>query len=92
MHNIGIIRRISKVFQRKKLKFQVDQIRKYRPYVVVGHDEKGEYSHGQHILNTHLLKDAILKANDSLFETDNNYEPWEISKLYLHLEVVLLFP
>lgn len=67
------------------LAFQVDQIRKYKPYVVVGHDEKGEYSHGQHILNTHLLKDAILKANDSGYQTSYNYDPWQISKLYLHL-------
>lgn len=67
------------------MKFQVDQIRRFRPYVVVGHDEKGEYSHGQHILNTHLLKDSIIKAGDKEYITDNSYEPWNISKLYLHL-------
>jgi len=67
------------------LAFQVNQIRKFKPYVVVGHDEKGEYSHGQHILNTHLLKDAIVKAADKDYQTTKDYDPWDISKLYLHL-------
>lgn len=65
------------------LLFEVNQIRKFRPYVVVGHDEKGEYSHGQHILNTDVLKEAIIIANDTDYKTD--YEPWQINKLYLHL-------
>ena len=69
------------------LKFQVEMIRRFRPQVVVGHDEKGEYSHGQHILNTHLLKQAIDKANDTSFDeaTYSKYGNWQISKLYLHL-------
>lgn len=69
------------------LKFQVEMIRRFKPQVVVGHDEKGEYSHGQHILNTHLLKQAIYKANDSLYDESsfNKYGNWQISKLYLHL-------
>ena len=69
------------------LKFQVEMIRRFKPQVVVGHDEKGEYSHGQHILNTHLLKQAIYKANDSLYDeaSFNQYGNWQISKLYLHL-------
>lgn len=69
------------------LKFQVEMIRRFRPQVVVGHDEKGEYSHGQHILNTYLLKQAIYKANDSTFDeiSYNKSGNWQISKLYLHL-------
>lgn len=69
------------------LKFQVEMIRKFKPQVVVGHDEKGEYSHGQHILNTYLLKQAIYNANDSTFDETsyNKYGNWQISKLYLHL-------
>ena len=69
------------------LKFQVEMMRRFKPQVVVGHDEKGEYSHGQHILNTHLLKQAIYKANDSLYDeaSFNKYGNWQISKLYLHL-------
>ncbi|MBQ6840754.1 MAG: PIG-L family deacetylase [Bacilli bacterium] len=67
------------------LAFQVEQIRKYKPYVVVGHDEKGEYSHGQHMLNTDILKEAIHKADDKSFNTTTELNPWKISKLYLHL-------
>ena len=69
------------------LKFQVEMIRRFKPQVIVGHDEKGEYSHGQHILNTYLLKQAIYNANDSYFDEEsyNTYGNWQISKLYLHL-------
>ena len=69
------------------LKFQVEMIRRFKPQVVVGHDEKGEYSHGQHILNTHILKQAIYKIDDSSFDENsyNKYGNWQISKLYLHL-------
>lgn len=69
------------------LQFQVEMIRRFKPQVVVGHDEKGEYSHGQHILNTYLLEQAIYKANDSSYDIDsyNKYGTWQISKLYLHL-------
>ena len=67
------------------LAFEVDQIRRFRPYVVVGHDEKGEYSHGQHILNTDILKEAINEAARKEYRTDSDYDPWQISKLYLHL-------
>lgn len=65
------------------IKFQVDNIRKYKPLVVVGHDENGEYSHGQHILNTYALKKAIPLINDKNYKTD--YEPYNVSKVYLHL-------
>ena len=65
--------------------FQVDMIRKYKPLIVVGHDEEGEYSHGQHILNTYTLEQAIYKAADKEYKTSHNYEPFQIDKLYLHL-------
>lgn len=77
----------ANITEEDALKFQVEMIRKFKPKVVVGHDEKGEYSHGQHILNTYLLKQAIHKANDSSFDENsyNKYGNWQISKLYLHL-------
>ncbi len=68
------------------VKYEVTQIRKYKPYVVVGHDEKGEYSNGQHILNTFVLKSAYKLAYDKTYTIDGvGYEPWQIQKLYLHL-------
>ncbi len=69
------------------LKFEVENIRRFKPLVIVGHDEKGEYSHGQHILNTYILKDAILKANDKDYDLEsfNKDGLWDTPKLYLHL-------
>lgn len=57
------------------IKFQIDIIKRFKPLVVVNHDEAGEYSHGQHILNTHALKEALNLLEDE-------YKP---EKVYLHL-------
>lgn len=67
--------------------FEVEMIRRFKPLVVVGHDEKGEYSHGQHILNTYVLKTALEKAADSTYDIEsyNNYGIWDVPKTYLHL-------
>lgn len=65
------------------IKFQVNNIRKYQPFVIAGHAENGEYGHGQHILNTFALKTALLKAMDSFYES--SYQTYEVPKTYLHL-------
>lgn len=69
------------------LKFEVEMIRRFKPQVIVGHDENGEYSHGQHILNTYILKSAILKSNDKEYDEEslNRYGLWDTPKTYLHL-------
>ena len=69
------------------LKFEVEMLRRFKPLVVVGHDENGEYSHGQHMLNTYILKEAIEKSNDSSFDngTIEKYGLWDTPKTYLHL-------
>ena len=69
------------------IKFMVEMIRRFKPLVVVGHDEAGEYSHGQHILNTHVLKKALELTNDSEYDLDSaqKYGLWEVPKTYLHL-------
>ena len=64
--------------------FDVKQIRKYQPKVILGHDENGEYGHGQHRLNTYTLKTAIIKAEDETYEIDG-LSAIEIPKVYLHL-------
>ena len=80
MNNAGIL-------EDDALRFQVEIIRRFKPQVIVGHDEKGEYSHGQHILNTYLLKKAILLANDDNYDEEslNKFGKWNVLKLYLHL-------
>ena len=69
------------------MKYLVWNIRRFKPKVIVGHDEKGEYGHGQHILSTYILKDAIKKAGDKSFEKESakNFGLWMPYKLYLHL-------
>ena len=69
------------------LTFQVEMIRRFKPLVIVGHDELGEYSHGQHILNTYILKKAIIKANDQNYDKASyqKYGLWSPAKVYLHL-------
>ncbi len=57
------------------INFQIDIIKRFKPLVIVNHDEAGEYSHGQHILNTHALKEALNLLEDE-------YKP---QKVYLHL-------
>ena len=69
------------------IKFEVEMIRRFKPLVVVGHDENGEYSHGQHILNTHVLKKAITLTNDETYDNESKelYGLWDTPKTYLHL-------
>ncbi len=55
--------------------FQIDIIKRFKPLVIVNHDEAGEYSHGQHILNTHALKEALNLLEDEC----------KPQKVYLHL-------
>ena len=69
------------------VKFEVEMIRRFKPLVVVGHDEKGEYSHGQHILNTYALEKALNLTNDETYDNDSKekYGLWDTPKTYLHL-------
>ena len=85
----GAIKNLAKsnLAEDDALAFQVEMIRRFKPLVIVGHDELGEYSHGQHILNTYILKQAIMKANDQNYDSGSyeKYGLWSPSKVYLHL-------
>jgi LmbE family N-acetylglucosaminyl deacetylase len=67
--------------------FQVEQLRRFKPLVAVGHDLRGEYGHGTHILNAHALREAVEKAGESDFHVSSYelYGIWDTPKLYLHL-------
>lgn len=67
------------------LRFQVEQIRKFEPLVIMGHDLKGEYGHGQHILNATLLTRAVEAAADGEQFGDIAWGTHDTPKLYLHL-------
>ena len=67
--------------------FVVEQIRRFKPLVAVGHDIKGEYGHGMHQVYADLLIKSIDLTNDaSAFpESAQKHGTWELPKLYLHL-------
>jgi len=68
-------------------KYITELLRRFRPLVVVGHDEKGEYGHGTHALSTYILKKALEAAPDAnaFPESAEKYGTWDVPKTYLHL-------
>lgn len=70
------------------LEFLVENIRRFKPEVIIGHDLDGEYGHGAHILNAKVLSEqALTVANDAtrFQESFEKYGVWETKKCYLHL-------
>ena len=67
--------------------FVVEQIRRFKPLVAVGHDINGEYGHGMHMVYADLLINALsITADGEQYpESAERYGTWEIPKLYLHL-------
>ncbi len=67
--------------------FQVEMLRRFKPLVVVGHDPLGEYGHGQHIVNSATLREAVLaSANAEAYpESAELYGVHDVPKTYLHL-------
>ncbi len=67
--------------------FQVEQIRRFKPEVIVTQDHDGEYGHGVHQLNVRSLEWAVYAAADSLQypELAERYGTWNTPKTYLHL-------
>lgn len=67
--------------------WQVEQIRRFRPLVVVGHDLNGEYGNGGHKVNAYYLVQAVEQASDpdAYPELTQKYGTWDVPKLYLHL-------
>ena len=73
--------------QEELLSFVVEQIRRFRPQVIVGHDMAGEYGHGMHMVYTDLLIRALeITADESQFAASAQiYGTWDVPKTYLHL-------
>ncbi|MGM9627604.1 MAG: PIG-L family deacetylase [Faecousia sp.] len=67
--------------------FAVEQLRRFRPLVAVGHDVEGEYGHGQHRLYADLLRKAVAVSLDpeQYPESAERYGVWDVPKTYLHL-------
>lgn len=67
--------------------FVVEQLRRFKPYVAVGHDFNGEYGHTQHKVYAQLVADAVAISNDSAQhpESAEKYGIWDVPKTYIHL-------
>ena len=79
--------RVEALTARRSVKLLEDQIRRFKPQVAVGHDIKGEYGHGMHMVYTDLLIHALDITNDpnQYPESAQKYGVWDIPKTYLHL-------
>lgn len=69
------------------LRLQVEQIRRFKPEVIVTHDLDGEYGHNQHKVTAQAMKYAIDAAADpaQFPESAEVYGAWQVKKLYHHL-------
>ena len=69
------------------LSFVVEQIRRFRPKVAIGHDLEGEYGHGMHMVYAEQLCKAVeISMDKSEFpESASEYGVWDVPKTYLHL-------
>lgn len=67
--------------------YLVEQIRRYKPSVVVTHDVNGEYGHGAHKLTQYAAALAFTYAADASKypESVKKYGTWKPGKLYVHL-------
>lgn len=71
----------------KVIDYNVELIRRFKPMVIVGHDLKGEYGHGGHMINANALTEAIKVSADKNVspESAEKYGVWDVPKTYLHL-------
>lgn len=71
----------------KMLGYEVELLRRFKPEVVIGHDLKGEYGHGVHMLNAELLTKAVQISSDptQYKESAAKYGVFDVPKTYLHL-------
>ena len=67
--------------------YEVEQIRRFKPLVVVGHDRNGEYGHGAHMICGQGLVSAVkLASNEKNYvRSAKRWGAWNPPKLYLHM-------
>jgi LmbE family N-acetylglucosaminyl deacetylase len=67
--------------------YQISLLRRFKPLVVIGHDIKGEYGHGAHMLNAVTLITALEASGDPSADPGSAalYGVWDVPKTYLHL-------
>lgn len=64
----------------------VEQIRRFKPSVIVTHDLKGEYGHAAHKLAAKTAAEAVeLSYDPTVYPLSaEKYGVWDVPKLYLH--------
>lgn len=69
------------------LEYCTEQIRRFKPKVIVTHDFNGEYKHGQHMVYADCVSAALeLAANPAKFPGSAElYGTWDVPKAYFHL-------
>jgi LmbE family N-acetylglucosaminyl deacetylase len=69
------------------LEYVTQQIRTFKPNVVVTQDLNGEYGHGGHMLLAEAVCEAVDNSMNSTFfpEQAQIYGTWDVPKTYLHL-------
>lgn len=69
------------------LDYCTEQLRRFKPKVVVAHDFNGEYSHGQHMVYADCVAEALTAASDpaKMPHSAELYGTWDTPKAYFHL-------
>ncbi len=79
---------LKRVWSEEKMQtFLVEQIRKYKPAVIVTQDTMGEYGHFAHKWMVSQVQKAVVNSVDKTKYTASasKYGTWNTLKLYLHL-------
>ena len=90
VYNLGDAYRYFNAYgwpEAEMLDFVVEQLRRFKPTVVLGHDLNGEYGHGQHMVWADLVAKAVEISGDASQYPDSaeTYGAWDVPKTYLHL-------
>lgn len=66
--------------------WQIEQIRRFKPFVILGHDLNGEYGNKGHKVNAYYLTQTVPDAADPTKhpESANIHGVWNTPKMYLH--------
>lgn len=74
-------------YKEQMLAYVVEQLRKFKPIVAVGHDVEGEYGHGAHRMYSELLREGVeLAAREDMYsDSRDEWGIWDTPKTYLHL-------
>ena len=67
--------------------FCIEQIRRFKPLVIVAHDFAGEYGHGQHMVYADCVAAALELSGSEENDPDSAeaYGVWDVPKAYFHL-------